>query len=276
MPKTTFLLPAYNSGKYIADTIQSVLAQTERDFELLIIDDASPDNTFEVASSFQDRRIKLIKNPHNLGLVGTLNMGLDMIDSDYIARMDNDDICVPNRLEKQLSFMEVNKEVGLCGSSIQYFPNHLNLKLPVFDSAIKFGLLFGNTIAHPSVILRRSALRDTRYSEEFTNAEDYEMWTRLALKTKFYNIPDYLIKYRIHENQMSSRKAAEQQNLSYKIKQKFLSHFLDISEDPELFLDTVYRTSSLKRSQKLKLLFKIKKINVNIAEYLSSHFNRYL
>lgn len=276
MPKTTFLLPAYNSELYIAETIQSVLNQSVKDFDFLIIDDCSPDSTFEVASRFKDKRIKLIKNPKNLGLVGTLNLGLDLIDSEYVARIDNDDICVPNRLEKQISYMDSNRDTGLCGSSIQYFPKHLDLNLPVTDSAIKFGLLFGNTIAHPSVMLRRSTIGQTRYSEDYNNAEDYEMWTRLALKTKFYNIPDYLIKYRIHPNQMSSRKAAEQRILSLKIRKKYLSSFLDISEDPTLFLDTIYNSGKLNRSQKLKLLFKIKKINVNIAEYLSSYFNRYL
>lgn len=274
MPKVTFLLPAYNAESYISETLDSLLNQDYKDYDILVIDDGSTDNTYEVISHFNSNKIKLIRNESNLGLIKTLNKGLSLIQSKYIARIDSDDLCMTNRLDRQVSYMDSNSNCGVCGSSIQYFPSAFTLKLPVNDSRIKFDLIFRNAIAHPSVMLRNSVLQNFKYSEYFPNAEDYELWTRMAPQTRFFNLPEVLVKYRIHNNQISSRNSEKQSIISKEIRKIYLQKFLDLKEDPDLFLETIYNPGNLTKKQKLKLILKTRRIGCDLAEFFSSKLNR--
>ncbi len=121
MPKISVVLPVYNSEKYIAEAVQSILDQTFTDFELLIINDASTDGTLQILESFKDDRLKIINNPTNLKVVKSLNKGLELAQGEFIARMDADDIAYPQRFEKQIAYFKKYPQVDVCGTWVQAF-----------------------------------------------------------------------------------------------------------------------------------------------------------
>lgn len=207
-PMISVLMSAYNAGKYVHEAIDSILKQTFKDFEFIIIDDASTDNTRKIISSFVDKRIKLIKNKRNLGLARSLNKGLGLCSGKYIARMDADDISLPDRLDTQFNHLKVNKDTGIVGSWIECFDGRFNkkiIKYPVNNDEIRSMLLFDCVIAHPSVLMRKSVLDKykLRYDHKMLTAGDYEFWSKVITKTKISNINKVLLLYRIHRDQMT-------------------------------------------------------------------------
>jgi glycosyltransferase involved in cell wall biosynthesis len=205
-PAITVYIPVYNREKYIKEAIDSVLAQTFQDFELILVDDGSTDNSVNIIKGYTDKRITLIEAPHNMGVRKAANMALKAAKGKYIVRLDSDDICVPERLEKQFRFMEVNPEVGLSGGQLQLFGNDNSVwNYPVDPDMIKAGLFFEPTISQGASILRRELVeKGYLYDEEGLNyAEDYELWYRLKGITKMGNIPDILIYYRRDEQNVT-------------------------------------------------------------------------
>ncbi|HOS83041.1 MAG TPA: glycosyltransferase [Methanolinea sp.] len=207
-PILSVIMPVFNAEKYLSQAIESILNQTFKDFELIIIDDNSTDNTRHIIQSYHDNRIIYIINPIPLGLQNSLNQGLKIAKGDYIARMDADDISDANRFLKQITFLKKNPEIGICGSWIEVIDENNNIlhkvQLPIKSTIIAWHLFFGDCIAHPTVIFRRSIKEYLNYDSNFTLAEDYELWIRLIKKIKFENIPEYLLKYRIHQTNMSA------------------------------------------------------------------------
>jgi len=204
-PKISVLLPVYNGGEYLQTAIDSILNQSYSDFEFIIINDASTDNSEKLICSYTDSRIRYIKNEQNIGLIRTLNKGLDLCNGDYIARMDQDDIANDKRLEKQNDILDKNPEIGVCGSWFTLFGTRNNhvAKHPEHPEHIKIGMLAYCAIGHPTVMMRKSSLQGLKYDEDYQAAEDYEFWTRLLRITKFYNIQESLLDYRLHETNMS-------------------------------------------------------------------------
>jgi glycosyltransferase involved in cell wall biosynthesis len=212
-PTITVLMPVYNGAMYLPEAIDSILQQTYEDFEFLIIDDGSMDQSVRIINSYDDPRIRLIKNERNLGLVSTLNKGIDLAKGEFIARMDCDDISLPERFEKQMALMSQHPEVGVCGGWIEYFMGRvLVLKLPISDAEIKRTLPSDNPIAHPTVMMRTKVIKNLQvyYNPGYSHVEDYELWIRLAVVTCFANIPEVLLKYRIHPEQVGHEHAEEQ------------------------------------------------------------------
>jgi glycosyltransferase involved in cell wall biosynthesis len=205
-PKITVIMPVYNSGKYIKEAIESVLNQTFEDFEFLIISDPSTDDSIDIIESFNDPRIKLIKNEQKLGIVKSLNIGIDLAKGKYIIRMDADDISRPKRFKRQVDFMDNNLSIGVCGSYNMLFGavNGQIIKYPLSSTELKSLSLFGCCFAHPSVIIRKSLLdeHNFRYPES-SGAEDYALWIKILKSTEFATIPDVLLLYRIHPDQAS-------------------------------------------------------------------------
>ena len=178
----SIVLPIFNGQKYVRAAIDSILCQSHENFELIIVDDGSTDDSLTIVSSYADPRIKIFKNKKNLGIVDSLNRGISLSNGEYIARMDSDDIAFPNRLKKQLEFIKKNdcdltsaRAVTFGESKEKIFPTQLN------PSEIEFGLLFVNLIVHPLVFARATVLKSNLYSSEYEGAEDYELWTRLVL-----------------------------------------------------------------------------------------------
>lgn len=218
-PKISIILPAYNAALYIGEAIESLLKQTFRDFELIIIDDGSQDETLEKIKSFKDERIKLHKNETNLGIIRSLNKGLKLAQGEYVARMDADDISLPKRLEIQYNFLEENKNIIGCGAYMKTFGATKELWAgPHKPEEVKAALLFFNVLNHPTMLLRRSLFDNDSYlySEDYPHAEDYELWTRISRKFLLSNIPKVLLRYRLHEKSVSSSHHQEQSASFYK------------------------------------------------------------
>lgn len=207
MPKISVIMPAYNAEKYIKEAVDSILCQTFEDFELIVINDCSKDSTKDILLSYTDPRIVYLENQKNLGVAGTLNHGLSAARGDYIARMDSDDIAIPQRLERQLAYMEANPDVVICGGNVILFTDagqERQGNYPAEDKQIKTALLFSSPFAHPVVMMRGSVLREHGlcYEVAFEKVEDYRLWTQLAKVGRFANLQEPLLRYRKHPGQV--------------------------------------------------------------------------
>ncbi|MFF2018534.1 glycosyltransferase family 2 protein [Paenibacillus sp. NPDC058177] len=224
MPKITVLMSAYNTRPYIKNAVESILNQTCRDFEFLIIDDCSTDGTLEYLQSLEDPRIRLITHDSNKGLVYCLNEGLDLSTGEYIARMDSDDISAPHRFERQLRYMEDHPEVGVLGTFITLFHNGELVSKPTSHEDIRCWQLFYCCVGHPTVFMRSSVLKehDIHYNPSFTHAEDYEFWSRLSELTRIENLPEYLFSYRVHEGQISTQQHLAQRLTADRVRRMLL------------------------------------------------------
>lgn len=242
-PEISIIMSVYNGEDYLAETIESVIAQTFKNWELIVINDCSTDGTGALLESFakKDERIKVHTNEVNLRLPKSLNKAISLSCGKYIARMDADDICLPNRFEKQYKFMEENREVDL--SSCRF----LTLKNGVYASggcggrcdndALKAMLLVMNPILHPGVIAKAEVLKKINYDETLTCTEDLELWTRLVMKNKKLQIlPEYLLIYRLHDKQITSTTFERQHTEVLKIENKYYSSLLcEMSEEMQGF-----------------------------------------
>lgn len=207
-PKITVLMPVYNACQFVKYSIKSLIKQSFIDFELLVIDDGSSDDTVLEIQSFKDSRIRLVKNDGNMGVAWTLNAGLDLARGEYVARMDADDICYPHRLAKQLQFMEKNPAVGVAGTWVRYFGDQPPVidRTPLGTDVVKAFLFFDNALYHPSVILRKKLFDrfGLRYDSMYSRSEDYELWIRAAEYFPLDNLPEPLLRFRCHRGSVTS------------------------------------------------------------------------
>lgn len=210
-PKVSIVLPVYNAEPYLSQCIESMLNQTFDDFELLIINDGSTDNSLEVMNAYAaiDSRIKLINNTTNIGLVSVLNQSVEQCLGEYVARMDADDWSEPDRLELQFNYLECHPKVGIVGSWIKLFGEKNEIwHYRNNDAFIKTLLLFKtNGFPHNSIMLRKSVFEKFKYNREYKHIEDTELWLRIMFQEpelEFANIPKVLTHYRIWPQQTSS------------------------------------------------------------------------
>lgn len=202
-------MPTYKGAAYIRKSIDSILAQTFKDFELLIINDCSPDNTDEIVESYTDFRIRYIKNARNLGISASSNLGISLAKGKYIARQDHDDIAFPNRLQLQYEYMETHPDIGVCGTGFRTFEKkHKTVIHPQDNTSIKAYLLFKCALAHQTTLIRKELLQqhNLRYDETFQASNDRKLWIDAAPYTKFHNLPIILLKYRVHKDMTSKTK----------------------------------------------------------------------
>ena len=239
MPKVSVIMPAYNAEKYIKEAIDSILNQTFGDFEFIILNDCSKDATEEIILSYQDDRIVYVKNEENMGVAATLNRGLELAKGEYIARMDSDDISLPERFALQVAYMDGHPECGICGSNTLLFGQGKENELFCFaqeDAAIRTDMLFNSSFAHPSVMLRRSVLDQygLRYDCSFERVEDYELWDRLLTVSKGYNIQKPLLRYRFHTAQVTQAHRPEQIQALVRLHRKMLTRLkVNMTKDEE-------------------------------------------
>lgn len=270
-------MPAYNAESFIGESIQSILDQSFKDFIFLIIDDASEDKTVDIILKFQqkDSRIQLLKNEKNLGVAGTLNRGLQIIKTPFIARMDSDDISHPQRLEKQFNFLKINPEVDICGSYIGFLDSKKeSWKMPLINNEIKAALLWDNNFAHPSIIIRTEIFTKTgkNYPDIFKNPslEDYHLWMELLPFANFANIPEVLVSKRIHKESVTQ----QHEDNGIRVLQDFFrlifsEYGLNIS-DYELSLHLLNKSEKKQNLSAEKL-----KDFINWQVKLKSHFSRF-
>ncbi len=230
--KVTVLMPVYNSESYLHEAITSILNQDFKDFEFLIINDGSTDKSGEIISSFNDSRIRSVTNEKNIGLVNTLNKGIELANGEYIARMDNDDICILSRLSKQVAFLDSNSDFSLVAANVVlinadgkesgFWQDDVNTRS--FDE-IKSFLPKANCIAHPTVMIRSHVIKHYKFRNSQKGAEDWDMWMRLVSDGfKIGKINEVLLKYRIHPMSISSLNQTEKskQEKIIRIKRNFL------------------------------------------------------
>ncbi|OQX15346.1 MAG: hypothetical protein BWK76_13245 [Desulfobulbaceae bacterium A2] len=200
MPRVSVVMPVYNGGRYLRKAVYSVLRQHFNDFEFIIIDDGSSDGSQEIVRQSGDSRIVFSQNEKNMGVANTLNKGMDLARGEYIARMDADDVCLPDRLERQVRFMQAHPEVGISGSWIRLFGNGLpyTAKVPLAQDEVSAYMLFENPFWHMTVIMRRQPLEDAglRYDASFTRSEDFELWTRAVEHCQMVNMGEVCVRVR--------------------------------------------------------------------------------
>lgn len=210
-PLVSVLMPCYNVELYVKEALDSILSQTYSNLEVIVIDDASTDNTSDVLATIalSDSRIKVVKNEINMKLIATLNKGVALCSGMYIARMDADDISFPNRIEKQVEFLENNLDYDIVSTQFYTFrTGHKKRNLyhnPEKYEDLKGYLLFRSGICHPAVMIRRELFTDKglSFQKGFLHVEDYALWVKALYVTKMANLPDPLLYYRIHDSQVS-------------------------------------------------------------------------
>lgn len=270
LPKVTVLMPVYNGEKYLREAIESILNQSFKNFEFLIINDGSTDNSVGIINSFSDKRIKLIDNKINSGIVSALNQGIDLALSEYIARMDSDDISLKDRLSEQIKFMNKNPEIGILGSWVKVLHKQGNFidRYYTEHEDIKASLIFNTSLAHPTVMLRKSIIdkHKIRYDCNYRHSEDYELWTRLIDLTLFANLPKVLFNYRKHEDSICSTESKIQNKNTVKIRLKQIKKIGLMPIDAEIkihFTGIISKNNEVKKKLKEIEAWLKKLINAN-------------
>ncbi len=294
-------MPIYNCELYVAEAIESILNQTFADFEFLIIDDCSTDNSLKIAQSYTDNRIKITTKDKNTGYTESLNYGIGIAKGKYIARMDGDDISFPERFAKQVSFLDENPNVILCGTLYQIIGNTKVSKHPITHEEIKVTLISACCIAHPTVLIRKIVFDNYKVLYDVTKepAEDYDLWSRLVFLGEMSNIGEVLLYYRVHSQQTSVVRSEKQGAVSREIRNRMLQKLipniefsftpLDIDfklNDPKFKLKelqkTIKKMDCLVKTNREKEVFDvnffsklIKEEQNYICKVLSDKFGRY-
>ncbi len=227
MPKVTVIIPAYNAERFIRQAIDSVVVQTFRDFEILVIDDGSQDKTAEIAESYKNPVICFRKQ--NGGASSARNFGIINAQGEYIAFLDSDDLWEPTKLEKQVALLDANSDVGLCYVAVQRINKDSKplgyIEANAYPDYCEALLLHSCIVTGScsSAIMRRELFEQVGvFDTNFTNYEDWEYWLRLSLQTKFAPIPEYLVKCRIVSGSMSSNPNAVERDMAV-ILEKFFN-----------------------------------------------------
>lgn len=234
-PLVSVLMPVYNSESFLASSLQSILAQDYPNLEVIIVDDGCTDQSMDIAQSFLDPRIVIIKNPENIGLAASLNRAITVSTGEFLARMDADDIAHPSRISRQVSFLLDHPHVDVLGTSMQYFgvSQFLN-HFPASHEACKSYLMLNVCFGHPSVMFRRHVFNSPEnfYNPIFRQySEEYDLWCRLADDYTFHNIQDVLVYYRTYPPSIKGEVENMRIKNSTQIRKKYIqSHFGELSD----------------------------------------------
>ena len=209
-PYISIIIPTFNRASLLPFAIKSALSQTFTDFELLILDDASTDNTYEVAESFlTDPRVRLVKHPKNIGITENRNYGLSIANGKYIAMLDSDDVWLDShKLERQLEILKSHPSIGIVGTYVKKINGNGKeigiISYHAADDSIRKNMMWRNQFTQSSVLIRKQVFDDVGlYDENIPIWEDYELWLRIGEKYQFRNIPEFLTGYREHEGNIS-------------------------------------------------------------------------
>ena len=208
IPAISIVMGVYNGEQYLREAIESILSQTFSDFEFIIIDDCSTDDSKEIISSYNDPRIRFFRNEKNMKISATANCGMRLARGKYIARMDHDDISLPERFQKQFDYLESHPDYGLCGTMKDDIINGVRNtvcgpKIWSTDEDLRYVMFFGNLIYNTSLMMRRDIVEQYQlyYDESLEFGNDYDLCLRFMKVAKVYNIPETLVLYRLYETQ---------------------------------------------------------------------------
>jgi glycosyltransferase involved in cell wall biosynthesis len=242
-------MPAFNGAPFIAQAIESIISQSFPDWELIICDDGSTDDTAEIVRSFSDRRIRFLQNRKNLGLVPTLLRLIDYAESPYVGFLDCDDVAMPHKFQQQIDFLNQHPDCALCGSwGIMIDESGAVIKkinLAQNDQDVRYNLLFSNQFIQSSIVVRRAVLNEETYDVAVPLACDYDLWCRLShAGHKMQNLPCHLVKYRWHASNISKTKQESLNACTKAIFKRELAHLaIDATED-ELAIHLALRDKS--------------------------------
>ena len=234
-PIVTVLMTVYNGSNYLNEAIESVLCQTFNNYEFLIVDDASTDNSIEIINSYNDSRIKLLINDKNIGQTASLNLGLGIAQGKYVARFDQDDVCLPKRLEEQVAFLKKNPSVSIVcsreysidekGEKIGAWKRELN-NYGAFLAYIVLGI---NPIWTPSVIfVKGDILKLNGFDKDFGPASDFELWSRIAMsRLSGAMVPQFHLLQRVHNQSQSTVRSDKQLDSMIRAHNKAIRNFID-------------------------------------------------
>jgi glycosyltransferase involved in cell wall biosynthesis len=263
MPLVSVLIPARNASTTLGDTLTSLVEQTFKDFEVLIVDDCSDHCLEDLADSFSNRlRIRFIRNSERMGVAKSLNKGLKLIDAKYVARIDADDIAHQTRFSSQVNVLGYYSGISGLGTSLIAFSSEGSvakathvMEFPPNREEIACEMIFRNSVGHPSLMIRRDFFeKHGDYDSHFEGAEDYELWTRGILESAgFMNLKEGLTFYRIHPSQVTSNNASKQLLVDLKVKQKYLYGLL--GANPDTILPFVSQAVSLPNAVEVNHLF---------------------
>lgn len=245
MPKVSVLMPVYQTNeKYLKEAISSILEQTFKDFELLILDDCPENDREKIVKSFKDDRIKYSKNEKNLGISDSRNKLVDMAMGEYLVVMDHDDVSLPNRFAKQVEFLDVNLDFGVVGCKSERMSNRKKSKNPTNDHDIKLALIRSCAVTHPASMIRKSVLIDNhiRYEAEFSPCEDYALWCRLIPFTKFHNLNNEVLFHYRDSGENTSALQAKQMELK-----TFTIHSFVKIDNPALYEEFLLKATHTTR-----------------------------
>jgi glycosyltransferase involved in cell wall biosynthesis len=284
-PRISVVMPIYNGKAYLAEALHSLFAQSFSDFEILLIDDGSKDQPEEVVEKFSDPRLKFIKNDQNRGHAFSLNRGLCLATGEFVARMDQDDICQIDRFERQIYFLENNPEIGILGSAVEIFGNGRNIYLPypADHEHIRANFLFESSVAHPTLMIRNSVIqnwKDAFYREDYKSAEDYDLWRRMLNKDiRFANLKEPLLKYRVVPAPKTISKYGDTQNQTgFRIQKEWLQELgFEVNEDEMKIHFEIGRRKTQRSLEDLQQaeawLRKIKVQNEKLKIFSQKHLN---
>ena len=224
-PVVSMVISAYNAESYIGDAVSSILRGNFTELELIVVDDGSTDRTTTVLSGIRDGRLTLLENERNRGVAFSFNRAIRESSGKYIAFLGADDISLPYRLQTQYEFMESRPDIDICGGWMEKFGDETGvIRLPVNDAHIRTQLLWGCCMAHPTVIMRRDTVlrHSLYYDENLSSAVDYDLWARAIDVAKFHNIPEILVRYRVHSEQISVARKKEQEAMAQYISENLL------------------------------------------------------
>jgi len=252
-PAISVIMSVYNGETYLEEAIESVRNQTFKNWELIVINDCSTDSTAKILEDFllKDERIKVHTNEVNLRLPASLNKAISLSAGKYIARMDADDICLPERLEKQYKFMEENSDVALSSCRFMTVKNGVYMSGGAGgrcdNQALRAMLLVANPILHPGVIAKAEVMKSFCYDTTHTCTEDLELWTRMAMaEQKIEILPECLLIYRLHDKQITSTTLERQHTEVLKIQEKYYGALLQKMDKnmQEFYISGIYFTEA--------------------------------
>jgi glycosyltransferase involved in cell wall biosynthesis len=236
-PLMTVLMPFYNARAFLAEAVESVLAQTFEDFEVLFIDDGSAE-PLRPQELPDDPRLEIVRLEENSGLSAALNLGMERARTEFLVRMDPDDVCRPGRFERQLAFLRSRPEVDLCATGVRFIGDRSGEWVPpATHEEIQCHLFFHTALAHPSIVMRREALLrgDLRYNTEIRAAIDYDFFVRCARSITMAAIEDILLDYRFHKKNMSTADRSVQDESADSVRLQQLA-LLGLENDPRIRL----------------------------------------
>ena len=227
-PRVTVLMSVFNGEPFVAEAVESVLLQTFEDFEFLIYEDKSTDASLQVLRRYPDPRIRLVENTENRGLTRNLISGMNLARGDFVARTDADDVCAPHRLATQVAYMDANPQIGVLGSAVIFFTDsgkEFVAHQPLEHDEIMCTLLYGFTMLHPSVMIRKADFdrHKLNYDPAFTVSQDHDLWVRAVRKVRFANVYEPVLRMREHTGKIGRTRKPLQQELSNVVRQRQLA-----------------------------------------------------